>query len=221
MVTGYYNNRHEAGELLANELFDKYRYEDMAVVALNDGGVEVGEAISNRLHAILTMVVAETITLPGDPLEIGSVAQGGNFVYNNQLAQVEIDEYEGEFHNYLEDEKRNANAKINRLMGDGGAFDRDLLIDRAIILVADGLENGSLIGAAMDYLKPVRTKRIIVALPIATVPVVDFVHLKADEVHILDVKADYMGTDHYYEDNNMPSHEEIINKLNQNILNWR
>ena len=221
MTTGYFKNRSEAGELLASELVDKYRYEDTAVVALNDGGVEVGEAIASRLHAILTMVVSESITLPGDNLVIGTVSQGGDFAYNNQLSSVEIDDYAGEFHNYIEDQKRDMNNRINHLLGDGGAFDRDLLIDRAIILVADGLENGSIIGAAMDYLKPVRTKKIIVALPIATVPVVDFIHLRADEVHVLDVKADYMGTDHYYDINDIPSHEEIINKLNKNILNWR
>ncbi|MDR1032923.1 MAG: hypothetical protein LBL84_02835, partial [Candidatus Nomurabacteria bacterium] len=104
---------------------------------------------------------------------------------------------------------------------DGGAFDRDLLIDRNIILVADGLFSGSVIGAAMDYLKPVRIKKLIVALPFANVSVVDYVHIYADEVHILDVKEDFMEIDHYYDVNVIPSHEEIIDKLNQIIMNWR
>lgn len=221
MKTAYFKNRQEAGELLADRLFDRYRYEDTAVVALNDGGVVVGEPIASRLHSILTMIVSKPITLPGDSLEIGAMSQGGNFAYNNQLSSMEIDGYVSEFHHHLEDQKRNANKYINRLLGDGGAFDRDLLMDRALILVADGLSSSSIIAAAMEYLKPVRTKKTIVALPVTTVQVVDFVHLNVDEVQILDVKANYMGVDHYYDDNSMPSHEEIVDKLNKNILNWR
>ena len=42
-----------------------------------------------------------------------------------------------------------------------------------------------------------------------------------DDLHILDVKGNYMGTDHYYEDNSLPSREETVEKINQVILNWR
>jgi hypothetical protein len=43
----------------------------------------------------------------------------------------------------------------------------------------------------------------------------------ADELHILDVKENFMGTNHYYEQNDIPSHEETIAKINQIVLNWR
>ncbi|MDR0591366.1 MAG: hypothetical protein LBG75_02335 [Candidatus Nomurabacteria bacterium] len=217
----YFKDRKEAGERLAAILADTYRYEDCAVVALSDGGVLVGEPIAESLHSILTMVLTEDITLPGDNLVIGSASQNDIFSYNNQLASSEVDEYVAEFHSYIEQERRVAHENINRLIGDGGAFDRDLLIDRNIILVSDGLFSGSIIGAAMDFLKPVRIKKLVVALPIASVPVVDYVHIHADEVHILDVKEEFMGIDHYYEDNTVPSHEEIVKKLNEIIMKWR
>ncbi|MDR0397899.1 MAG: hypothetical protein LBH36_01810 [Candidatus Nomurabacteria bacterium] len=217
----YFKDRKEAGEKLAELLVDTYRYEDCAVMALSDGGVLVGEPIAESLHSILTMVLTEDITLPGDNLVVGSASQNDVFSYSNQLAQSEIDGYMAEFHNYIEQERRVAHEKINRLIGDGGAFDRDLLIDRNIIVVSDGLFSGSIIGAAMEYLKPVRIKKLIIALPIASVPVVDYVHIHADEVHILDVKEDFMGVDHYYEDNKIPDHKEIIDKLNKIIMNWR
>ena len=55
----------------------------------------------------------------------------------------------------------------------------------------------------------------------ASVELVDKVHLIADELHILDVKANYLDTDHYYEVNDLPTHEETIAKINQIIANWR
>jgi predicted phosphoribosyltransferase len=217
----YFKNRRDAGERLAAELIEKYRYEDCAVVALSDGGVLVGEAIAENLHSILTMVLTEEVKLPGDSLVIGSAAQGDVFSYSNQLSSGEVSEYMAEFRGHIEQERRIAHEKINRLMGDGGAFDRDLLLNRNIILTADGLFSSSLIGAAMDYLKPVKIQKIIVALPIASVQVVDFIHIYTDEVHILDVKEADMGVDHYYDDNTIPSHEEIIVLLNQTIAKWR
>ena len=40
-------------------------------------------------------------------------------------------------------------------------------------------------------------------------------------MHILDVKENFMGTNHYYEDNTLPSKEETVKKINQVILNWQ
>lgn len=34
----YFENRNSAGNLLAEQLFEKYRYEDCAVIALNESG---------------------------------------------------------------------------------------------------------------------------------------------------------------------------------------
>ncbi|MDR1033140.1 MAG: hypothetical protein LBL84_03995, partial [Candidatus Nomurabacteria bacterium] len=117
----YFKDRKEAGERLAELLVGTYRYEDCAVVALSDGGVLVGEPIAESLHSVLTMVLTEDITLPGDNLVVGSASQNDVFSYNNQLAQSEIDEYTAEFHSYIEQERRVAHENINRLIGDGGA----------------------------------------------------------------------------------------------------
>jgi len=61
---------------------------------------------------------------------------------------------------------------------------------------------------------------LVIATPIATVQVVDKLHVIADELHILDVKANFMGVDHYYNQNDVPSREDTIAKINQIILNW-
>lgn len=217
----YFHSRAEAGEQIARELLDKYRYENVAVVAIGDGGVAVGEPIAERLHCILTMLVTETVDVPGENQTFGAVSQSGQFTYNSNLTASELGEYNVEFHGYLEEQKRQAFHKINRLIGDGGIIDHALLQDHTIILVSDGLNEVTLLDVAIDFLKPVRIQRLIIAAPIASVDVVDKVHLTADELHILDVKDNYLDTDHYYDQNDLPSHEETIKKINQIILNWR
>lgn len=217
----YYDSRAHAGQLLAAELVPKYRYEDCAVVALSDGGVLVGEQVAAQLHCILTMLVTEEIDIPGENMSFGAVSQAGNFTYNSQFTDGQINEYTSEFHGYLAEQKRQAFSRINKLIGDGGLIDKDMLRDRTIILISDGFDNGAVLSVALDFLKPIRINKLVVAAPVATIPAVDQLHVMADELHILDVKENYMGTNHYYTDNEVPSHEETVAKINQIILNWQ
>lgn len=217
----YFENRTQAGQLLAQQLFDKYRYENCAVVALSDGAVLVGEQVAAALHCVLTLLLIEDIQVPGESLSFGGVSQSGNFTYNGMFSAGEVEEYANEFHGYLDEQKREKFQMINRLLGDGGIIDTDLLRDHTVILVADGLDNGASIDVALDFLKPVRIQRLVIATPVATIEAVDKLHIVADELHILDVKENFMGTDHYYTDNTIPSHEDTIAKINQIVLNWR
>ena len=217
----YFESRAQAGLMLAQQLVEKYRYEDCAVVALSDASVEVGEQIAAALHCILTMLVIEDIQIPGESMSFGGVSQTGNFTYNSSLSAGELDEYAGEFHGYLEEQKREAMQRINRLVGEGGVIDADMLRDRTIILVADALDTSAPLDVAMDFLKPIRVNKLVVATPISTVPMVDKLHVLADELHVLDVKENFLGVNHYYEKNDVLTHEETVAKINQIILNWR
>lgn len=217
----YFESRAEAGHLLAEQLLPKYRYEDMAVVSIDSGGVLVGEQIATSLHCVLTMLVTESIDVPGESLSFGAVSQAGNFTHNRQLSNGEIFEYTSEFHGYLEDQKRQAFSRINRLVGDGGVINRNLLKDRMVILVSEGFSDSAVLSVALDYLKPIRIRKLIVASPVATIPAVDQLHVMVDEIHILDVKENYMGANHYYADNKVPGREELVRKINQAILNWQ
>lgn len=217
----YFENRSQAGAELAAQLVEKYRYENCAVVALSDGAVLVGEQIAAQLHCVLMMLLVEDIEVPGENMSFGGMSQSGQFTYNGMFSLGEIEHYRSEFYGYLEEKKRETFQKINRLLGDGGIIDNDMLQDRTIILVSDGIDSGAAIDVAMDFLKPIRVQRLVVATPTASVQSVDILHMKADELHILDVKSNFMGVDHYYDSNEIPSHEETVAKINQIVLNWR
>ncbi len=217
----YFDSRGQAGLQLAETLSDVYRYENCAVVALSDASVLVAEQIAASLHCVLTLLLTEEIEVPGQSMQFGAVSQEGEFTYNSSFSPGEIYEYTSEFHGYLEDQKRQAFGRINRLIGDGGTIDRDLLRDRVVILVSDGMDDGASLDVAINFLKPIRIEKIVVATPVAAVAAVDRIHVQADEVHILDVKENYMGANHYYTDNEIPPHEETIERINQIIISWR
>jgi len=217
----YFENRSQAGQQLAARLIDKYRYENCVVLALSDGAVLVGEQIAAQLHCALTLLLTEDIVVPGESLSFGAVSQSGNFTYNAQFSTGEIEEYTSEFHGYLDEQKREAFNRINRLLTDTGVSDRNMLDGRVIILVSDGFDDGAVMAVALDYLKPVHIERLVAVAPVATIQAVDYLHIAVDEMHILDVKENYMGKNHYYDDNTIPTHEETVEKINQIILNWR
>jgi putative phosphoribosyl transferase len=216
----YFSNRTEAGVRLAAEL-QQYRYENCVVVALSDGAVLVGEQIAAQLHCVITMLLMEEIEVPGEQTLFGTVNQDGGFVYNGMFSAGEIEAYYNEFHGYLEDKKREKFQHINRLLGDGGILDEAMLQDHAVILVSDGLANGTSLDAAAEFLKHIRLGRLVIAVPVASVPAVDRMHVLADELHVLSVTDNFLETNHYYEDNTIPSHEETIERINQIVLSWR
>ena len=217
----YFESRAQAGQILAGQLVDSYRYENCVVVALSDGAVQVGEQIAGALHCLLTLLLVEDIQIPGESLSFGGVSQSGGFTYNGAFSSGEVEEYTSEFHGYLEEQKREAFQKINRLLGEGGMIDHDMLRNHIVILVSDGMDNGASLDVALDFLKPIRIQRLIIATPVASVAAVDKLHMLADELHILDVKENYMGTNHYFDVNDVPSHEDTVAKINQIVLNWR
>ena len=217
----YFESREQAGQVLAAQLVEKYRYENCVVLALSDGGVLVGEQLATSLHCLLTMLLVEGIEVPGESVSFGGVSQAGNFTYNSEFSSGEIQEYTSEFHGYLEEKKREAFQRINRLLGDGGLVDHDMLRDHTIILVDDGFADTGIIEVALDFLKPIRINRLVIAAPVASEQAVDRLHVAADELHILDVKINFFDTNHYYTANEIPSHEATVEKINKIVLNWR
>jgi len=217
----YFESRPQAGQVLADKLSKKYRFENCAVIALNDGAVEVAEQIAASLHSVLMLLLTEDIEVPGESVKFGSVSQEGDFTYNSSFSDGEIDEYSGEFHGYLEEQKREAFQRMNRLLGDGGTINQGMLREHMVILVSDGVDDVSSISVAIDFLKPIRIKGVVIATPLASVKAVDRMHVLADDLYVLSVRDNFMGANHYYEDNKTASREENIAKINKIILNWR
>ena len=216
----YFKSRTEAGEKLA-ELLDKYRYENVAVMALNLGAVTVAEPIAKRLHALLGMFISEEICVPGEDVPFGTVGQDGHFMANHKLSLDETNEYYAEFHGVIEQQKREKYAKINRIIADGGTLEPSLLQEHVIILVSDGLGSGDVLAAAVEFLKPVETKRVVVCAPVASVQAIDTMHIMADELHCLGVTENFIETQHYYDAHDEPTREQAVEQINRIILNWK
>jgi len=217
----YFKSRVEAGQKLADLISQKYKGQQCAVVGLSDGGVMVGAQISLKLGCVLTMLLSDTIELPREDTAIAGISQDGAVSYNAAYSPGEIEEMTGEYRGIIEQEKLEKIHEMNRLVGRGGLIRRDLLRDHTVILVSDGLSNGFSLDIAAEFLKPIHTKKLIVATPLASVQAVDRMHILADDIFCLSVIEDYISTDHYYDTQDVPTHELVIKTIEQVVSHWK
>src|SRR4051812_919877 len=123
----YYPSREVAGSLLADELEAKgYRYEDCAVLALNDGAVVVGAQIAMRLHCVLSMLLTAPIQLQGENDVFAEIDHFGSVTYNDMYTAGELEEMKSENFGFIEQKKLEKLFEMNKLLGQGGIVSKNL-----------------------------------------------------------------------------------------------
>lgn len=207
--------------MLAAKLIDKYRYENCAVVAIDDGGVVVGSQLAIQLHCVLTLLSIAEIKLPAEPKPVAGITEGGALAYNTQYAAGELDDLLSENRNYIEQEKFWQIHKLNRLVAGKGTIDKNLLKGHNVILVSEGLKTPFEVDLAFEFLKPINIEKLIFAVPFASVKAVDRMHVLGDELLCLNVLEDFESVEHYYDKQDVPSHEKILETIEKIVLNWK
>jgi predicted phosphoribosyltransferase len=215
----YFINRVEAGKQLTEKLL-KYKHDNCTLVALSDGATVIAAQSATVLHSPIVMLLSESINAPGESVAVANINQAGNYGYNSVYSAGQVDEFNMEYRQIFEQSKLEKLSKMHRLLGKLGVIRPDLLRGRTVILIADGLGDASSIDSAMLYLKSIKVKKLIIATPFASVDVVDRMHLLADEIACLNVIQNFMGVNHYYEDNLIPSHETVVKTIQNMVKIW-
>ena len=215
----YFKDRTEAGKLLAEQL-TKHDRENCAVLALSEGGVVIGAEIAKKLHASLYLLATETITLPRELVPIATMSSAGTFTYNNLIPTGELEQITTESRAVIDQERLETFQKLNRIIDKDGAIDKSLLKRHTIIVVSDCFNSGMSLDVAADFLKPIIVGKLVVAAPISTSAAVDRMHVLFDEINCLNVLEDLFPVNHYFEDNKLPDHENLINLMDNMSLNW-
>lgn len=217
----YFKSRTEAGNILAEQIAARFADKPCAVVALSDGSVVVAAQIALRLHALLSMLLVQPIMLPREDVPIGGVTEDGSFAYNGAYSPAEVEELLMEYRGYIEEEKTNQLSEMHRLVSGENLLRKELLNDKVVILVADGLSSGFSLDVAATFLKPIHTAGLVVATPLATVPAVDRMHVLADAIFCLNVVDNFIAVDHYYDTHDVPSHEAVIRIVDNITKHWQ
>ncbi len=215
----YFSDRVQAGKMLADQMV-KFSNQNCAIIALTRGAVLVAEQIALNIHASLMILLSEKIYLPGESDALAGMTADNTFTYNNMFSAGELEEMVGEYFTYIAQRRMENNHRLHSILTGEGEINKDLLRNHIVILVSDGLANGFSLDIAADYLKSIKIKRLVMAVPIASRDAVDRMHLVSDEFFCLSIPGDFFTVDHYYDENKIPTPEEIVRIIKDTPLHW-
>ena len=158
-----YQDRREAGKLLALSLERFAGRADVVVLALPRGGVPVGLEVAEALGAPLDVFIVRKLGVPGhEEYAMGAVASGGVIVLNEEATRslgIPASVIEA----VAAREQKEIVRRDQLYRGIRPPLD---VRDKTIIIVDDGLATGSTMRAAVEALRNRSPKRIVVAVPV-------------------------------------------------------
>lgn len=159
-----YQNRQEAGKILAQQLSNYANRNDVIVLALPRGGVPVGYEIAKALNVPLDVFIVRKLGVPGhSELAMGALAIGGTTVFNDDIINsLSITEVEIQAVTAKEEQELKRREIAYR-----GEHAFPSLQNKTIILVDDGIATGATMRAAVKALKQMNPASIIIAVPVA------------------------------------------------------
>src|SRR5437764_11331163 len=205
-MEGVFQNRAEAGRLLAERLGKYAGRDDVLVLGLPRGGVPVAYEIAKRLNAPLDVFIVRKLGVPGfEELAAGAIASGGVRVLNEEVMRAIPHAEEA-----IEAVTVRETAELERreqIYREGRPPPE--LRDRIVILVDDGLATGATMRAAVKALRERGAAKIVVAVPVGPPDTCqEFAH-DADEAICLSTPPFFQAVGQYYEDFSQTSDDDV------------
>lgn len=199
-------DRKTAGKALAALLVDRYRDQDVFVLALPRGGVPVAAEIARALHAPLDVINIRKLGVPfRAELAMGAVASGGVRVLNPEVIRCA-----GVDHDTLEEivsiETRELERRERLYRGERA---RPALTHRCVIIVDDGAATGATMEAAMQAVRRLGPDRVVLALGVAPPEIIAMLEEEADEVVCLATPAPFFAISPWFRDFRQVSDDDV------------
>jgi putative phosphoribosyl transferase len=207
-----YENRVEAGRVLAGLLAGYAHRDDVLVLGLPRGGVPVAFEVARALDADLDVLVVRKLGVPIQPeLAMGAIASGGAFYLDDSIVR-----YAGvspaELDAVIASERIELARRERAYRGNRGPVDVE---GRIAIVVDDGMATGATMKAAAMALRERKPACIVAALPVAPADSESRVEAVVDEFICAMRPRSYFGVGQFYLDFSQTSDEEVFELLGE------
>jgi putative phosphoribosyl transferase len=201
-----FENRREAGIVLASRLGAYAGRPDVIVLALPRGGVPVGHEVANALRAPLDVFLVRKLGLPGHPeLAMGAIASGGIRVLNDDVIQ-----WSGVTRSAVDAVTELERVELDRREREyRSGVPPVALTGRVVVLVDDGLATGSTMMAAIQAVRTQAPARIVVAVPVGAAAACARTAAVADEVVCARTPEPFSAVGEWYRDFSQTSDDEV------------
>jgi putative phosphoribosyl transferase len=201
-----FQDRTDAGRLLAKELSNYADRKDVVILGMPRGGVPVAFEVAQSLRVPLDVFIVRKLGVPGhEELAMGAIASGGIRVLNHavirstRISEEVIDAV-------TEREKIELERRELAYRGHSSA---PTLREKTVILVDDGIATGSTMLAAVAALKQQQPARIVVAAPAAPAESCDELQQAVDELVVIARPDPFYAVGQLYEIFGQTSDEEV------------
>ncbi|HET6409549.1 MAG TPA: phosphoribosyltransferase family protein [Chthoniobacteraceae bacterium] len=204
-------DRSDAGRKLALAL-SSYKGEDVVVLALPRGGVQVAAEVAIHLAAPLDLLLVRKIGLPSQPeLAMGAVVDGAEpIVVRNdrviRLARVSAEEFDAACARELAEIDRRRRRYI-------GSRAPEPVAGRVVIIVDDGIATGATVLAAIRGLRRREPRKIVLAVPVAPPDEVEELRGEVDDLICLQTPERFGAIGYFYDEFRQLSDEDVVQMM--------
>lgn len=205
-----FEDRADAGLRLADALAH-LDGEEVVVLAIPRGGVEVGAEVARLRGWPLDVVIPRKVGAPGNPeLALGAVAPGIRVLNTDLIARLRVPE------EFIADEVRVQEEEIRRRAEAyrGGRPPADVS-GRVAVVVDDGVATGSTAIASLRWARAQGASRVILAVPVGPPDVFRVIGPDADEVICLETPEPFYAVGQWYRAFDQTSDDEVVRLLEE------
>jgi erythromycin esterase-like protein/predicted phosphoribosyltransferase len=210
MADRLFRDRREAGRVLAR-LLDRYRGRpDVIVLGLPRGGVPVAYDVATALGAPLDVFLVRKLGVPGhEEVAMGAIASGGTLVLNEDVVRglgirPEVVQQVAE---------REGRELLRREQAYREGRPAPEIAGKTVIVVDDGLATGASMRAAIQALRQLRPRRIVVAVPAAPESTCRELSAMVDDVVCATTPSPFLAVGQSYWDFTQTTDEEVRDLL--------
>lgn len=183
--------------------------EEVVVLGVPRGGVEVAAEVARLRHWPLDIVVPRKVGAPFNPeLGLGAIAPGVRVLDEGMLRTLNVDQ------DYLENEIASQEEEIRRRTEAyrKGRAPVDLR-GKVAVIVDDGVATGGTAAAALRWARAQGATRVVLAIPVAPREAVAKLSKEADEVVCLATPEPFFAVGQWYERFSQTSDDEVVDLL--------
>lgn len=206
-----FRDRVSAGRQLALAL-ERFRGEDLLVLGIPRGGVLVAAEVAQALGARLDLIIPRKIGAPGNKeMAIGAVAGEGQVIINSgAVASLGVPE------EYIDEQVKKAIDEIRRrrhlYVGDENTAD---VGNKIVLVVDDGLATGYTALAAIQVVRMLGPRLVVLAVPVAPSDTVARLKSLVDELVCLSMPEPFFAVGQFYSEFHQVTDEEVVSRLRE------
>jgi putative phosphoribosyl transferase len=211
-ATRTFQDRREAGQVLAEALAAYDGRDDLLVLGLARGGVPVGWEVAAALRAPLDVFLVRKLGVPQwQELAMGALASGGGLVINDNLIRS-LGISDEALSATIDRETEELNRREQAYRGAKPPAD---LKGKVAILVDDGIATGASMLAAVRAVRAAAPAQVVVAVPVGPPSACQQLAGEADDVVCATMPSSFEAVGQVYTDFHQVSDDEVRELLSK------